>query len=113
MDIGQRRHVHIWAAKTRGVKVFAFEPEAQNYALLNRYRATVSRAQKAYGGTYDQAGYSELNLSAWNRRSCHALGAGGFQDEPMNTVSPRAAFRRDDDLVAGGVLPTTDHISST
>src|SRR5688572_5526658 len=26
----------VWAAKTRQARVYAFEPESQNYALLNR-----------------------------------------------------------------------------
>jgi hypothetical protein len=35
-DIGANVGMYtIWAAKTRGTRVFAFEPEAQNYALLN------------------------------------------------------------------------------
>lgn len=37
VDVGANVGMYtIWAAKTRGARVFAFEPEAQNYALLNR-----------------------------------------------------------------------------
>src|SRR4029077_1974122 len=37
VDVGANVGMYtVWAAKTRGVRVFAFEPEAQNFALLNR-----------------------------------------------------------------------------
>jgi len=37
VDIGANVGMYtVWAAKTRGVRVFAFEPESQNFALLNR-----------------------------------------------------------------------------
>ena len=37
VDVGANVGTYsIWAAKTRSVRVFAFEPESQNYALLNR-----------------------------------------------------------------------------
>ena len=37
VDVGANVGMYsIWAAATRGVNVFSFEPEAQNYALLNR-----------------------------------------------------------------------------
>ncbi len=37
VDIGANVGMYtIWAAKTRGVTVYAFEPESQNYALLNK-----------------------------------------------------------------------------
>src|SRR5689334_12310835 len=37
VDVGANVGMYsIWAAATKGTRVFAFEPEAQNYALLNR-----------------------------------------------------------------------------
>ena len=37
VDVGANVGMYtVWAAATRGARVFAFEPEAQNYALLNR-----------------------------------------------------------------------------
>src|ERR1044071_5509253 len=37
VDVGANVGMYtIWAAATRKASVFAFEPEAQNYALLNR-----------------------------------------------------------------------------
>src|SRR5690349_18823938 len=37
VDVGANVGMYsIWAAKTRKTRVFAFEPEAQNYSLLNR-----------------------------------------------------------------------------
>ena len=41
VDVGANVGMYtVWAAKTRGVRVYAFEPEAQNYALLNRKMAS-------------------------------------------------------------------------
>ena len=48
----------IWAAATRGTRVFAFEPESQNYALLNKniyfnqLVADVTAAQIEYMPTF-------------------------------------------------------------
>ncbi len=37
IDVGANIGMYtIWAAKTRGMKVFSFEPEAHSYAILNR-----------------------------------------------------------------------------
>ena len=117
VDIGANVGMYtIWAAKTRGVNVFAFEPEAQNYALLNRNIVLngLGGQVKAYCvGLSDQAGYSELHLSALDvGGSCHSLGERlDFMHEPMNPVfSQGCVSARLDDLVAAGVLPAPDHI---
>lgn len=117
VDIGANVGMYtIWAAKTRGVKVFSFEPEAQNYALLNRNIVLngLDGQVKAYCvGLSDQAGYSELHLSALNvGGSCHSLGERlDFKNEPMNPVfSQGCVSARLDDLVATAVLPVPDHI---
>src|SRR3954466_10808308 len=55
----------IWAAVTRGVRVYAFEPESQNYALLNRniMLNSVSGAVDAFClGLSDTAGLSKLHM---------------------------------------------------
>ena len=117
VDVGANVGMYtIWAAKTRGARVFAFEPEAQNYALLNRNIAMngVDAQVKAYCvALSDAGGYSELHLS--NLRpggSCHSLGERvDFKHEPMNPkYSQGCVAARLDDLVAAGAVPTPHYI---
>ncbi len=117
VDIGANVGMYtIWAAKTRRVKVFAFEPEAQNYALLNRNIVLndLGGQVKAYClALSDQAGYSELHLSSLQLGgSCHSLGERvDFKHEPMKPAfSQGCVSARLDDLVAGGVVPLPDYI---
>lgn len=117
VDVGANVGMYtVWAAKTRGTRVFAFEPEAQNYALLNRNIAlnNLGERVKAYClALSDQAGYSELHLSSLQiGGSCHSLGERvDFKHQPMNPVfSQGCVAARLDDLVAAGVVPPPDHI---
>ena len=112
IDVGANVGMYtIWAAKTRGAGVFAFEPEAQNYALLNRNIAIngVDGQVKAYCvALSDAGGYSELHLSDLRPGgSCHSLGERvDFKHEPMNAkYSQGCVAARLDDLVAAGVVP--------
>ena len=117
VDVGANVGMYtIWAAKTRGTKVFAFEPEAQNYALLNRNIAlnALGDRVKAYClALSDQDGYSELNLSSLQvGGSCHSLGERvDFKHEPMTPAFSQGCIAaRLDDLVAAGVVPPPHHI---
>ena len=117
VDVGANVGMYtIWAAKTRGARVFAFEPEAQNYALLNRNIAMngVGGQVKAYCvALSDAGGYSELHLSDLRPGgSCHSLGERvDFKHEPMNPkYSQGCVAARLDDLVAAGVVPTPHYI---
>lgn len=117
VDVGANVGMYsLWAAKTRGAKVYAFEPEAQNYALLNRNIALngVGGQVKAYClALSDSAGYSELHLSALQvGGSCHSLGERvDFKHEPMAPAFSQGCIAaRLDDLVAEGVVPTPAHI---
>jgi FkbM family methyltransferase len=117
VDVGANVGMYtIWAAKTRAVRVFAFEPEAQNYALLNRNIVLngIGSLAKAYClALSNEAGYSELHLSDSRvGGSCHSLGERvDFKHEPMNPVySQGCVAARLDDLVAAGAVPTPDHI---
>ncbi len=117
VDIGANVGMYtIWAAKTRNVRVFAFEPEAQNFALLNRniLMNGLGNRVKAYClALSDQPGYSELHLSSTEvGGSCHSLGERiDFAQRPMNPVfSQGCVAARLDDLVAQGVLPMPNHI---
>ena len=79
VDIGANVGMYtIWAAKTRGVRTFAFEPESQNYALLcrNIVMNELSERVVAYClALSDSAGYSLLHLSQFQLGgSCHSFG---------------------------------------
>jgi len=117
VDVGANIGLYtIWAAKTRRVRVFAFEPEAENYALLNRNILLngLEAQVKAYCvGLSDASGFSELHLAATGAgESRHALG------EPLDVhyKSMQPAFSqgcvaaRLDDLVTIGALPVPDHV---
>lgn len=117
VDIGANVGMYtVWAAKTRGTRVYAFEPEAQNYALLNRNIQLngLGNQVKAYCvALSDEAGYSELHLSDLRvGGSCHSLGARvDFAHQPMHPVfSQGCVAARLDDLVAAGVVPQPHYI---
>jgi len=117
IDVGANVGMYtIWAAKTRSVKVWAFEPEAQNYSLLNRNIVLnhLGEQVKAYClALSDQAGYSELHLSDTQPGgSCHSLGERvDFNLQPrVPAYSQGCVAARLDDLVAASVVPQPDHI---
>lgn len=106
----------IWAAAVRGAKVFAFEPESQNYALLCRNIALngLSDSVTAFcAALSDETGFGTLHLSALQAgRSCHSFG----EALDFNLAPQRFPFRQGsfsvtlDSLVAQGVLPAPNHI---
>ena len=117
VDIGANVGMYtIWAAKTRGVRVFAFEPEAQNYSLLNRnivLNGLDGRVTAYCLALSDEAGLSELHLSDLRLGgSCHSLGERvDFRHEPMKPAySQGCVAARLDDLVAAGTVPPPDHV---
>jgi FkbM family methyltransferase len=117
VDIGANVGMYtIWAAKTRGVKVYAFEPEAQNYALLNRnivLNALNAQVKAFCLGLSDQAGYSELHLSRFELGgSCHSLGekVDPFHRPMKPAFSQGCVAARLDDLVESGAIAMPDHI---
>ena len=117
VDVGANVGMYtVWAAKTRGTRVFAFEPEAQNFALLNRNIVLndLGGQVKAYClALSDQAGFSELHLATLDLGgSCHSLGKRvDFKHQPMNPLYSQGCIAaRLDDLVASGVMPQPDHI---
>jgi len=111
VDVGANVGMYtIWAAKTRGAQVFAFEPEAQNYALLNRNIVLNGLADrvKAYClALSDVEGFSELHLSDLRAGgSCHSLGERvDFAHRPMQPeYSQGCISARLDDLLRRGVV---------
>jgi FkbM family methyltransferase len=106
----------VLAAKWRGAKVYAFEPEAQNYALLNQniFSNGIGDLALAYCvALSDSEGYDRLYLSYQIAgTSCHSLGA-----EVDHNNRPRAAagvqgcvFASLDALVAAGVVPVPQYV---
>jgi FkbM family methyltransferase len=117
VDIGANVGMYtVWAAKTRGVRVFAFEPESQNFALLNRNLVgnQLSGRVSAYcAALSDRNGWSELHLSAFEMGgSCHSLGEKvDFNHVPMVPAwSQGCVSVRLDDLIAQGVVQQPTHI---
>ncbi len=116
-DVGANVGMYtVWAAKTRAVRVFAFEPESQNFALLNRniFFNQIGGLVTAYClAISDVAGLSELHLSQFKAGgSCHSLGERvDFKHDPATPVySQGCVSARLDDLVASGVMAEPDHI---
>ena len=119
VDIGANVGMYtIWAAKTRGVQTFAFEPESQNYGLLCRnivMNGLTGNVVAYCLALSDTAGYSLLHLSEFALgSSCHSYGEKvDHQLEPRNTkLSQGCVSSTLDMLVAGGVLPMPTHIKS-
>lgn len=117
VDIGANVGMYtIWAAKTRGVRTFAFEPESQNYALLcrNIVMNDLSEIVVAYClALSDTASYSLLHLSGFQiGSSCHSFGE--KIDHNLKRRETKLAqgciSTTLDTLVAAGVVPVPDHI---
>lgn len=117
VDVGANVGMYtVWAAKTRGVRVFAFEPESQNFSLLNRnifLNGLGDRVNAYCLAMSDVAGLSQLHLSNFTPgSSCHSLGEQvDFNHVPMRPAySQGCVSARLDDLVASGAVPEPDHV---
>ena len=106
----------IWAAVTREARVYAFEPEAQNFALLNRnirLNGMAGRVRAYCAGLSDKSGLSLLHISDTRAGgSNHAMGeALDFQHRPLATAFEQGSIACAlDDLVEAGSLPVPAHI---
>jgi FkbM family methyltransferase len=117
VDIGANVGMYtIWAAKTRGVRVYAFEPESQNYALLykNIVLNKLSNQVVAYCmALSDEAGYSLLHLNEFQvGRANHSYGEKvDYQLEYRDSeVSQGCIAATLDSLVTSGVVPKPDYL---
>lgn len=117
VDIGANVGMYtIWAAKTRGVRTFAFEPESQNYALLCRNIVMNGLGDRVVAyclALSDSAGYSMLHLSDFHLGgSCHSFGEkiDHRLEHRESKVSQGCVAATLDTLVAQGVLPVPVHI---
>lgn len=105
----------IWAAATRGTRVYAFEPESQNYALLNRniQNNGVAHLVKAYCmGLSDRAGLFDLHMADMRvGGSCHAVEeALDAHLRPLKAVFSQGCVAATlDELVADGAIPVPNH----
>jgi len=117
VDVGANVGMYtIWAAVTRGTRVFSFEPESQNYALLNRnilFNNLQDRVKAYCVGLSDKPGLTDLYMATVSAGdSCHCVGeAIDYKHEPLPVVFRQGcvAFRLDD-LVSGGLVPVPTHI---
>ncbi len=117
IDVGANVGVYsIWAAMHRNMRVFAFEPEAQNYAVLNKNidLNNLDHQVVAYPcAVIDSSGLSVLNLG--DQRIGGSLNSYG--EEVDENLQPRQPLFRQgsvattlDSLVGDGALPVPDHI---
>src|SRR6185369_7115785 len=97
-------------------RVYALEPEAQNFALLNRniFLNGLDGQVSAYClAASDTAGLSELHLSKFMAGgSCHTLGEKvDYKHDAMQPAySQGCVAARLDDLIASGAIAEPDHI---
>ena len=106
----------IWAAATRKARVYAFEPEAQNYALLNRnvlLNGLGERVTAYCMGLSDVSGLSVLHMADMRvGGSCHAMGeALDYEHEPLKTLFIQGSIGGTiDELLRQRQIPVPHHI---
>lgn len=115
-DIGANVGVFSLYAAIRGLRVIAFEPESQNYALLNRniYLNGLEHLVSAYCvGLSEAAGFTSIYLSGFaSGGSLHTVG----RQTDLNGQAAPGRFRQGcvsvalDQVIAGGELPPPTHI---
>jgi len=115
VDIGANVGMYtIWAAKTRGTRVFAFEPESQNFALLNRniVRNGLGDLATAYCASLsDATGFGRLALSTFMLGGSVHQFSGSEEARPKSAAFLQGSYSSTlDTLVAAGVLPVPDHV---
>jgi FkbM family methyltransferase len=117
VDVGANVGMYtIWAARTRGARVVAFEPESLNFALLNRnIVANNLQAQVvAYcAALSDRSGFGELQLSRFMAGgSCHSLDEKlDAYHRPFRPVYTQGCVSATlDELVAAGKVPQPRYI---
>jgi FkbM family methyltransferase len=117
IDIGANVGMYtVFAAKTRGARVFAFEPESQNYAILNQNILLngVDQLVQAYCmALCDRTGFDRLYLSEFNAGgACHSYGAPlDFNNRPRTARFAQGCYATTlDALVAAASIPPPTHI---
>jgi FkbM family methyltransferase len=117
LDVGANIGLYsLCAARFRGVRVFAFEPESQNFALLNT-NIHLNRLQDsvlAYCvALTDETRFDTLYLSSFRAGgSCHTFGESvRFDGAEMVPAFRQGCFATTlDALAASGAIPVPRHI---
>jgi len=115
VDIGANVGMYtIWAARTRGTRVYAFEPESQNYALLNRniVRNGIADLAVAYCASLsDTVGFGRLALSAFMiGGSVHQFSEISGEGSKHSAFSQGSYSSTLDTLIGEGVVPVPDYV---
>jgi FkbM family methyltransferase len=117
VDVGANVGMYtVLAAVTKQIKVHAFEPESQNYALLNQNIAAnqLSEQVAAYPlALSDTMAANRLFLSEFSAGgSCHSFGEDvGFDLKPRGHAFAQGSFSVTlDQLVKSGAVPVPDYI---
>jgi FkbM family methyltransferase len=117
IDIGANVGMYtVWAAATKKVRVIAFEPEAQNYALLNRNIIAngLQERVKAYCmGLSDQRGLTELFMTDMRvGGSNHSVGESvNFESAAMPAKFAQGCVATTlDELISKNEIPVPHHI---
>ena len=117
LDVGANVGMYsVFAAKTRGARVYAFEPESQNYAILNRnilLNGLDGLIQAYCVALADEVKLDKLYLSEFIAGgSCHSYGAEvGFDDRPRTSAFAQGCLSSTiDALVSAGAVPAPNHI---
>jgi FkbM family methyltransferase len=116
-DVGANVGMYsIWAALTRNVRVFAFEPESQNFALLNRNIWTNALGDRVTAlplAVSDQLGFDRLYLSEFVAGSSYHNFGEALDYKRQAFASPFAQgclTANLDYLIEQGWLPVPHHI---
>ncbi len=117
VDVGANVGVYtVYAAVAREARVYAFEPEAQNFALLNRNIGAngLGRLVVAFcAALADVRTVDRLYLAEGTAgSSCHSFGSEvGFDLEPRPAAHVQGCLSlRLDDLVSEGVVPVPRYV---
>jgi len=116
-DIGANVGMYsVYSASVRGVQVFAFEPESQNFALLNKniFSNNLTGSIKAFPvALSDATAFDSLFLSGFmSGGSCHNFGESvDFNDRPFQSTFEQGCFAIPlDRLIADFGFPMPDYI---
>ena len=117
LDVGANVGLYsLCAARFRGARVFAFEPESQNFALLNTniYHNGLQEPVLAYCvALSDETRFDSLYLSRFEPGgSCHAFGETLNPDgKPLHAAFRQGCFATTvDALVAASAIPVPRYI---
>lgn len=117
IDVGANMGLYtLWAAKNKLTKTYAFEPESQNYALLNQniYLNQIGHLVKAYNLCLsDKIGVGDFYITdMMPGGSCHQFDSiVNFKGEPTKFAFEQGAFAVTlDYLVDTNMVPQPTHI---